>query len=269
MRRGLNKITLLSRHPSHRELRKKLKGRGAYNQKIVIRLGSLTNIESDVEVNSIDSIKNSSDKLLMKLKFDENGVQTAKWTSNIEEVTELEFPIIAKHRFGSRGRGNTKINNVNELNEWRVNKNLQMYIWEEYVPYGKEYRIYCTKDSVFLAARKMLREGENPDQRHTDNSNFLYTHKPLPGGALSTIQNEEFNQPNNWEQIKEMSILAIKSVGLDVGCVDLKVQHNSFRGRVRENPKFIIIETNSAPGCGEVLTNHLYELFSGLFPKNG
>ncbi len=263
MRTHLFKPKMLSRHPSHKELRRLLKQHKMEKQ-LVLRFGSTTDFHGDVEINSIQSIKNSSDKLLMKQRFDMARVVTAKWTRNyadlfIEEKC-LQFPIIAKHRFGSRGTGNYKLENEEKLISWSKNKNLPMYIFEEYVPYSKEYRMYCTQDEVFLMARKLLRNGENGEQRHIDNSNFVYEFQPDDDGNLTIMINEQFKHPNNINILMEQSCLAIKAVELDIGCVDIKVQQNSVKGIKRDNPKFIIIETNSAPGCGNVLTKVLYDL---------
>lgn len=257
MRANCFKPKVLSRHPSHKELRKMLK-KHISSKLIILRLGSLTIVNSGTEINTIDGVKNSSDKLKMKKCFDNYNVTTAKWTNNISDAENLKFPIIAKHRFGSRGTGNYKIESIEELNSWKNGKNLKMYIFEEYVPYSKEYRIYCTDNEILAMARKMLRNGENGTQRHLDNSNFVYEYIPDEDGNLTQDKNEQFQTPSNIEDIKKQACLAIKSVGLQIGCIDLKVQYNSVNGIRREYPKFIVIETNSAPSCGKVLTKILY-----------
>ena len=69
---------ILSRHPSHNVLRAKNKNMQPLPFKSVVRLGSTTEIEDTVvkggkriEINSVQSIKNSASKLLMKQKFEE------------------------------------------------------------------------------------------------------------------------------------------------------------------------------------------------------
>lgn len=120
-------MRLRSRHPSHDVLRKipiKLPFRS------VLRLGSTTEVDGTVndggrilEINSIQGVKNSSDKRKMKDCFTNADVKTAEWyvidnqgrfikqNERKETVSRdnLPYPIIAKHRFGSRGTGERKL----------------------------------------------------------------------------------------------------------------------------------------------------------------
>src|SRR5690606_29031584 len=72
-----------SRHPSHNILRT---GLPKMSFRSVIRLGSTTELMDTIanggkriEVNSVQSVKNASNKKLMKECFTENGVKTADW----------------------------------------------------------------------------------------------------------------------------------------------------------------------------------------------
>jgi D-alanine-D-alanine ligase-like ATP-grasp enzyme len=65
--------------------------------------------------------------------------------------------------------------------------------------------------------------------------------------------NDLFDRPSNWDEIVSHSVNALKAVGLDVGAVDLRVQSSTNSdGESRVNPKFIVIEINSAPSFGKV-----------------
>ena len=99
-----------SRHPSHSPLR-----RGTlplFPFKSVIRFGSSKEFEDDrIEVNTVNAIKNSSSKLLMKQCFTKGKVQTAQWfryinglfvdQNNDDEYSleNLSYPIISKSLF--------------------------------------------------------------------------------------------------------------------------------------------------------------------------
>lgn len=245
-----------SRHPSHDHLRTSL---NRLPFRSVVRFGSTTEISDGlqrVEVNTVDSIRNSSDKLRMKRCFHEAGVSTAMWWTTTDGVTfttasnenqsinELSFPIVAKNRFGSRGMGNTLIKNVEELNTWLRNKTLSNYIFEKYYNYVREYRIHVSRLGCFYSCRKMIKQDTPEDQRWYKNDNNSVWILP---------SNELFDQPINWYNIQQEAIKALNATGLDVGAVDLRVQSRlDSKERVRENPEFIIIEINSAPGLGDL-----------------
>lgn len=257
-----------SRHPSHSGLRRAL---SKLNFRSVIRFGSSTVIEDNikrVELNSIEAIANSSSKLKMKKCFSEHNVKTAEWIqySDIEQLNEfikkVEFPIVAKSHNGSRGRGNTLLKNIKELDDFLQSRpnNLNSYIFEKYYNYNKEYRLHVTKDGCFYSCRKMLKQDfkDHPNawQRHDDNCVWML------------LESENFDKPNNWDLpngIIENCVKALISCGLDFGACDLRVQNNTDKdGNRRENPEFIVVEINSAPSFGEVTLQKYKEVLPKL-----
>lgn len=242
-----------SRHPSHEVLRP----RGVLerlNFRSVIRLGSTTDLEDTVtnggarvECNTVQAVRNSSSKLLMKRKFSEFGVKTAEWWDSYQSLSqddEIPYPIVAKHIFGSRGRGNTLIANREELDAWLVGKTLSNYIFEKFHNYNREYRLHVANGiGCFYTCRKMIKSDTPEDQRWFRNdSNSVWI----------VEENPDFDKPVNWNNVVEESVKALNSVGLDVGAVDLRIQsRTNSRGTVRDNPEFIIVEINSAPSFGD------------------
>lgn len=254
-----------SRHPSHAGLRRGLE---RLPFRSVIRLGSLTDLEEvaggRVELNSADSIRNSSNKLKMKTCFAESGVKTAEWTRVVSGDNLVgwiqEYPIVAKNIFGSRGTGNTLIKSSAELTTWLAGKDLSRYIFEKYYNYNKEYRLHVSADGCFYTCRKMLKQEfkDHPNawQRHDDNCVWI-----LEG-------NVNFDRPNNWSDIVDHCVKALKSCGLDFGACDLRVQNNNDReGRYRATPDFIVVEINSAPSFGEVTLEKYKEVLPQLLMK--
>lgn len=260
---------IYSRHPTHNNLRTQLP---LLPFKSIIRLGSIThkrdtidNGGNRIEINTIDAVKNSANKLLMKQKFTEAGVKTADWwvkgnvdvafhNKNNEDNTFMEnlpYPIISKHIYGSRGTGNTKIDNLEQLNQWMQGKTLSNYIFEKFYSYSREYRLHITENGCFYSCRKMLKSDvpeENRWYRNDSNSVWILE------------DNEQFDKPINWDEIVSECVKALKAVKLDIGGFDVKVQ-SSFKsnGESRENPKFIIIESNSACSHGEI-TSEKYKI---------
>lgn len=274
------KPQIRSRHNTHKVL-KEVKSFPLFPFKSVIRLGSYTKYEDSVsnggnriELNTVHSITNSADKLFMKKCFDEKKVKTALWTIRPTEVAiqlypnllthfwnkieEFGFPIIAKHRLGSKGKGNYKLDSKEDLNSW-IEKRLdriEEYIFEKFYNFAREYRLHVTKDNYFYTCRKMLKnDTPEKDKWYRNDEHCVWIME----------DNELFDKPVNWNDIVENSINALKATGLDFGAVDVKVQSaKDKKGNIRKEPEFIIIEINSAPSFGEVTAIKYLEILPHL-----
>ncbi len=196
----------------------------------------------------------------MKNCFDEAGIKHANWKNgsfnykqDIINWANPIYPIIAKHRRGSRGTGNFMINNESEFNIWLHGKILDNYIFEKYHTYNKEYRLHVSQNGCFYTCRKVLKN-DTPQhlrfQRHDDNSAWL----------LET--NPSFDKPVNWNDIINDCVKALKVLQLDFAAFDIKVQSTmDKKGNKRTNPEYIIIESNSAPSMGTItLERYLEEI---------
>lgn len=259
---------VLTRHPSHAPLRKQLqlcKGRS------VVRLGSTTSLNDGkvrTEVNSVQGIKNSADKLKMKQCFTRVGVKTANWFTKAEGVQafinihedlidydNLPYPIIAKHRFGSRGTGNYKLDNQQALQSWMQGKTLSNYIFEKFQPLGREYRLHISKFGCFYACRKLLKSDapENTWQYHDD----------VVTWALES--NPSFKKPNNWDDIVADCVKAQQALELDICAFDVIVSLPNKKGDV----DWLIVESASAPSFGDItLQKYLIEIPKIINSKN-
>lgn len=253
-------LRVFTRHPSHSSIRNSIR----LPFLACLRLGSLTagTLPYKVEINTPEAIKNSSSKLLMKQCFTRDKVKTADWwiwvNNKLSKVIEyndaslikfdanlpIEFPIVAKRHFGSRGEGNTLIKTQEEFDKWKAGKPLERYIFERFHNYTREYRLHVDSEGCFYTCRKMLKEGTPDDQKwHRHDSNSVWIME----------ENPSFDKPSNWASIVEHSVKALKAVGLDVGAIDLKVQSaKDHKGINRKEPEFIVIEINSAPSFGDV-----------------
>ena len=245
-------VHIFSRHSTHDYLRE---NKIFLPKLTVLRLGSTTNgaLNYSVEINSVESIKNSANKLLMKQLFQTNNVKTADWftandTTSLQDKAEeysnnWERYIVAKHVYGSRGTGNTLIKNEDELSSWMQGKDLSKYIFERFYNMSREYRLHVTKDGCFYTCRKVIKSDTPQDKRwyrNDSNSSWLVEENP------------KFDKPVNWNNIVEECVKALKAVKLDIGAIDVKVQSaKTENGTPRTECDFIILETNSAPSFGD------------------
>ena len=225
-----------------------------------------------IELNTVEAIKNSSNKLLMKECFSADHVNTANWFLTNEanifvddkldsfEIKDLPFPIISKHIFGSRGTGNKKHDNQESLEAWMEGKDLSKYIFEKYYNYNREYRLHISKNGCFYTCRKMLKTEAPQEARWYRNDQHC---------VWVLEENESFDKPINWDNVVEESIKALKAVGLDFGAVDLRIQSSKNKdGDLREAPKFIVVEINSAPSMAAITTlKYIEELPKLLIAK--
>jgi glutathione synthase/RimK-type ligase-like ATP-grasp enzyme len=245
-----------SKHPSYDILRGSLP---LLPFRSIVRFGSTTELGDEtslggkrVEINSPESIRNSASKFKMKELFIKAGIKTpayVKYSNNITYsglCTELDNDtIVAKTCFGSRGEGMKLIRSQQEFDSFiATTRNLSHYLFEPYFSGVREYRLHCTEDGCFYTCRKVLRSDvaeENRWYRNDSNCNWL----------MET--NEGFDKPVNWDSIVAECVKALKALGLDMAGFDVRVQSaTTSKGKVRENPDFIILESNSACSLGEV-----------------
>lgn len=272
-----------SRHSSHDPLREQLP---RLVTRSIVRLGSTTPTpvgKKFIEVNTVQAIKNSANKLLMKQCFQRGDVRTALWwrynqtletmpeqhsffvgdTEETVMLPDVAFPLVAKHVFGSRGTGNYLLKTPEDFVRWLPGKTLNNYIFEKFYSYNREYRLHVTSEGCFYTCRKLLREDTPADKRwfrNDSNCNWIVE------------ENSSFDRPSNWDAIVAESVKALNAIGLDFGAVDVRVQSASRSTKkkgeqVRENPEFIIIEINSAPSFGEITLQRYLEVIPAIVAR--
>ena len=260
-------LNVRSRHPSHTRLKRAGIRLGF---RTAVRLGSTWAGDGKprVECNTVDAVRVSANKQLMKRVFHTQHVKTALWLdgSATQEARntwlgQVGFPIVAKHIYGSRGTGNYLLKTQAEFTAWLQGKNLNNYIFEKFYDYNREYRLHVTHDGCFYACRKMLKQDTPEDKRWFRNdSNSVWITQFDATGNLKA----DFDQPRNWDAIVAEAVKALKAVGLDIGAIDVRVQSARNKdNQVRPNPEFIILETNSAPSFGDIT----YEKYKEIIPE--
>jgi len=243
----------------------------------VVRLGSLTPVEEItgirdvIEINKPEAIEISRDKKLMKEAFTKVGVKTANWwiynngefsfqttgESISKSINALEYPILSKSRTGQGGSGNTLHRDQKSLQEWMKGKTLSNYIFEEFYNYAREYRLHVTEDGCFLAWRKM-RKSDAKERWYFNNDNCVWIGEDNP----------LFDKPINWDECIQQSVLALKSSGLNIGAVDLRIQSaKDENGNKRNTCDLALMEINSAPSLGEKGSEFYYKEIVKLINK--
>lgn len=217
---------------------------------VIYRMGSttptqaITRVRRPIEINSPEACRISGDKILMKKRFNHARVRTAKWFTVtpgdsygerfMYYLNKWETPIIVKHKHSSKGRGIYLLKTHEDYQTfWHEHhENIQNFVFERYYSYTKEYRIHvCQELGCFYTSRKvLLNEAQDRWHRHSNNSTFLNEDNPM------------FDKPENWDEIVEACLNALKALKLDIAAFDVKVSKQG---------KYIILESNSAPALGE------------------
>lgn len=228
--------TILAYYRTHQALRP-LIARSPF--RYTVRFGTLGMTPNRVQINLPEAIRNAADKKLSKECFDRAGVKTAPWRHG--NANGLPFPVVAKHRMGSRGTGVYRLCSASEvatfLRQRGDGSNAPEFIFERFKGYSREYRLHVTEEGCFKASRKLRRDGSPDRWKFSD-------------GVWITEENPAFHRPANWAEIEAECVKALKSCGLDFGACDVKYSRNTG--------KFFVIEINSAPGLDGEGTQRAY-----------
>ena len=224
-----------------------------------------------IEINTAEACRISGNKILMKKRFTHGRIPTAEWFTVKENDIQFNVStnrffsmkvvsalkkwkqIIVKRYNSSGGNSIYLLQNEDDLDKFirtidELDDHIKNYIFERYYTYSREYRIHIANNGCFLADRKMLLDdAEERWHRHDNNSVWIGE------------SNELFDKPTNWNEIVDSCINAMKSIGLDIATFDVKVQNNKHK-----DPKWIILESNSAPGLGEKSLNIYKEVLTNI-----
>jgi len=254
----MNHLLLRTRNFSNKELKNIPIERNdvavIYRMSSTTPTNKITKKKNIIEINSLEGCKISSNKLLMKRRFIHGKIRTPRYFTSKATMFDLKNQItyylntwktniICKRYNSSKGNGLfliTSIEDVDKFIQYVIECNpkkefdINHWIFERYSTYSKEYRLHCTLNGCFYVCRKeLLHNAEVKWHRHFMNSVWIEENNP------------EFDKPNNWNDIVKGCVDALKSVNLEIGAFDIKVQSG-------KNPKYLILEVNSAPGLGKV-----------------
>ena len=260
-------LSLRTRNVSNRALRDIIcPVRTIYRMGSTTPTSDITSRRTYIEINTADSCRISSNKILMKQRFTHGKVRTPVFymmennslaglrARTAHRLTKWPAGIIAKRYNSSKGNGLALIKTMDDFENFITGKStteLSKWIFERYSTYTREYRLHITKDGCFYACRKMLKgDAEVRWHRHDENSVWI------------TEENELFDKPANWDAIVTDCVNALKAVGLDIAAFDIKVQRANG-----DSPKWLILECNSAPGLGEIGIEKYKEEIKNLINK--
>lgn len=221
----MNKVFIASYNDKKDKLEDVL-NKNTYSKHVVIRLGGVKEYPGyEIQINKSKPVMNCIDKLVGKELMEKAGVPVLKTF-----LEPTNYPFVLKGRVRSKG---TSVFLCESEAEYKAYLKLIPNGWyiEPLFKWTSEYRLHCTQDEVFFAVKKVKFDGHEPDP-------FI--------NAKNHSNRREFLKPRLWKQVQEQSIAAIKSLGLDIGAVDVGYCSET------EPHSFVIHEVNTNP---ELLTN--------------
>lgn len=192
---------------------------------IVINWGNTKNPKWDTDnmLNKTTSVRIAVDKLECFTKLYNEGVSVVPFTKDKEEAKNWETVVVRHILNGSQGDG-IEICGGNNLPE--------APLYTKYIEKDREYRIHVFNGEVIDYVLKK-RKNDTPESK-------IHNHKN--GYVFSRSCDFERND------IKELAVRAIKSLGLDFGAVDI----------IRKGKDVYVLEINTACGlAGTTISSYV------------
>lgn len=191
-----------------------------------------------LEVNSIEALRNASDKLRAFQLMRSQGVPVPNFWPSSSELPTFESSsttLLARTRRGWQGQGIT----VWEAGRSTTPPLADLYV--EYVPNRREYRVHVFQGRVIRVQGKYL---DFPEQ-HTNP--YIQNYQ----------QGFRFRSPNvqvNQDRL-DAAVAAVAALGLDFGAVDLLIG---------EDRQTYVLEVNTAPSCSPLTARAYVDSFAEL-----
>ena len=223
-----------------------------FNRRVFLRFGSTTPLVSKFkyfELNSIEGVRKSSNKIIMKRIFDEQNVHHSNWISSDNPHLIINFfnkykMLIAKHKRSSQGKNIYYIDTLESLLELLKTVNIKDFVFEKYCFFPSEYRVHVDKDhGCFYACKKVLLEDAKVEwHKHANNSKFA-------------VVREDHIKPSCWNNIIESCQKTMRYMNLNIACFDVLCCDNDY----------IIVESNTAPSLAingiTFYSNHIQKYY--------
>lgn len=301
--------TVFSKHGSHDVFRRgKTQERlplGLYNKRVLVSFGSTTATPAGhVRINSVEGVKNASNKVTTK-KFCEAlkiptqkyivGVNTKTAETIIKEITDkgINYPVVAKQVYGYGGAGMFKLENEAELREFKTKTLKETYFIEEVfqdnIKKCREYRIHVAPLLVgvsmeyTITVRSTDESGKVTTKTETITSNtgeVSSARKKMTEegvkkkffGRNVKLGHAFFTYSFSKEEAIEKRNVKMDWNAMVAACVALVKELGLDLAAVdilwdSETGNFTILEVNSAPSMGDITDNERSHVTAQVYKK--
>lgn len=210
------------------------------SQKVVINWGSTEphpRVQGARVLNDFESVYNACNKLQAFVVLDECGVKIPDFTTDIEEAKSWQqqgFGVVERHLLRANSGRGIKIKEANQELE-------QAPLYTKYIKKQSEYRLHVLGGEVFDIQQKRR-------SREVSDEDVDWQVRNTAGGFIFARDNVDLNPIT--DQVKDMCTLAVRSLGLDFGAVDLVWNQHT--------DTCYVLEVNTACGLqGSTLVNYV------------
>lgn len=114
------------------------------------RMKTFFNRNNLLDFNTLNKFPNYENKLFQNIFFSKHKIKMAKFYHilNLDELDNLKFPLIIKKRISSRGKEVFLTKSKYYTEKIFENKDIKDYIFEEYIPLDKDYRIIIIDNKI-------------------------------------------------------------------------------------------------------------------------
>jgi len=198
----------------------------------MIRWGSAIEHEAQTLLNQRQAIIWASNKLVALRKMQEAGVNVPSfWTLPRDRPEGVV--VLGRSHHGSQGR---------DIRVYQPDEPLALHeLYTAYIPNRREYRVHVFRDEVIRV------QGKWQDYPEMQTNPYIKNH----------AQGYRFRQPRwrlNNDRL-EMAKLAVSSLGLDFGAVDMLIG---------EDRQTYVLEVNTAPSCSPLTAARYVEKMAEL-----
>ena len=190
--------------------------------------GALLRFKPTRVINKRSALTLAANKLisLVVLKGEQLSVPEIITLEQIRDGYHPTFPILGRKRHHSQGTDIVLC--LQNIDVQRAISRGESDYFIQYVPTQREYRVHIFRNEVIRVSQKFQRDGERPVPfiRNTEHGHvFLNPRIPLSDASLEACK------------------LAVNSLGLDFGAVDILIGDNN---------NTYILEVNTGPGLIEI-----------------
>lgn len=207
------------------------------------------NKNSLLDFNTLDKFPRYEDKLFQNIFFSKHKIKMVQFShfSNLKGLDTLKFPLIIKKRISSRGKAvflvESKPFAKEFFKEHIKDKPLKDYIFEEYIPLEKDYRIMIINNKLIGSVLRKIN---------------------IHAGKLKRVGVKVGVKINAPDEIKKMALKIAKLIECDFAGIDIFIgkDKKTHFGECNISPQFVSFEKNTKINVAGILMDFIKEKVS-------
>jgi len=198
-----------------------------------------------LDFNTLDKFPRYEDKLFQNIFFSEHNIKMAEFNhfTDVKDLDNLKFPLIIKKRISSRGKQVFLVRSKSLAKEFLKDKDIKDYIFEEYLPLEKDYRVIIVNNKIICGVLRKI-------NIHTGRINRI----GVKIGFKTTLP----------DKIKKMASKVAKLIECDFTGIDVFMdkEKEAYFGECNISPQFTSLEKNTKINVAGILMEFIKKKIS-------